>query len=84
MSRFEWSASRHDLESVESGDPSVGCTPFKAGYMVHIIKNPDAEQDGHGPVYAITNGHTYYPISYCPFCGNELPRIEVVSDGKSG
>ncbi len=84
MSHFKWSASRHDLEAVESVlDPSVGCQPFKAGYMVHIIKNPDVEQDGQGPVYALTNGHTYYPIDYCPFCGDKLPRVEVMSDAEN-
>ena len=49
------------------------CQPFNDVLDDLIITTPTEDEAVLRP-YAISNGATYEPISYCPFCGRSLAR----------
>lgn len=47
------------------------CPAFADVLDALILRTPTPDESVHRP-YAISNGKTYQPIAYCPFCGVDL------------
>ncbi len=49
------------------------CAPF-ADVLGDLIIATPTEDEGATRPYALSDGKTYAPIRYCPFCGRSLMR----------
>ena len=49
------------------------CAPF-ADVLGDLIIVTPTEDEAMSRPYAMSDGKTYAPISYCPFCGRSLMR----------
>ncbi len=49
------------------------CAPF-ADVLDDLIMRAGTDDEARTWPYAISDGKTYAPISYCPFCGRRLMR----------